>query len=182
MIVSLVRDTGIADARRMATLDPAPPTLSGTKRYRHILLPLDGSETAEAALPDAASVAASNGARVTLLHVVPPALAEIYAAAQTIPVDQEEGAGRDAAHRYLDSVRRKLRAVGIDTHTAVTIGDAADAVLAYADEENVDLIAMATHGRSGWKRWVLGSVAEKVLRAASQPVLLVRAPPAAAER
>ncbi len=166
----------------MATPDPTPPTLSGTKRYRHILLPLDGSETAEAALPDVASVAASNGARVTLLHVVPPALAEIYAAAQMIPVDQEEGARRDAAHRYLDSVRRKLEAVGIDTHTAVTVGDAADAVLAYADEGNVDLIAMATHGRSGWKRWVLGSVAEKVLRAASQPVLLVRASPAADER
>ncbi len=73
-------------------------------------------------------------------------------------------------------MRRKLEAMGIDAQTAVTVGDPADAVLAYTDEQGVDLIAMATHGRSGWKRWVLGSVAEKVLRASAQPLLFVRVP------
>jgi nucleotide-binding universal stress UspA family protein len=164
----------------MAKPDPATP--SGTKRYRHVLLPLDGSEAAEAALPDAASLAISNGARVTLLHVVPPALVEIYAAAKAIPAGGEEDSRRDAAQSYLASMRRRLEAMGIEARPAVTVGDAADSVIAYASEHGVDLVVMATHGRSGWKRWVLGSVAEKVLRGAAQPVLLVRTPPAGGER
>jgi nucleotide-binding universal stress UspA family protein len=164
----------------MATPDPA--TLLRTKRYRHVLVPLDGSETAEVALPDAASVAISSGARLTLLHVVPPALAEIYAAAQAVPADQGDRSLHDAAHSYLDSVRRRLEAMGIEVQKAITVGDAAESLVAYASEQGVDLIVMATHGRSGWKRLVLGSVAERVLRCAAQPVLLVRTPPAGDER
>ena len=151
--------------------------LPGFKRYQHVLLPLDGSEAAEQALPDAVSAAARNGARLTLLHVIPPALAEIYAGAEIIAIDQQEGVHRDAAHSYLDSVRHKLESTGVATETAVAVGDAADAILVYADQHGVDLVVIATHGRSGWKRWVLGSVAEKVVRAANQPVLLVRLSP-----
>jgi nucleotide-binding universal stress UspA family protein len=165
----------------MTTLDPPRAPFPGAKRYRHVLLPLDGSETAEIALADAATVAASNGARLTLLYVVPPALAEMYGAA-TIADDEPEGLRRDAAHGYLDSVRAKLEATSIEAHTAVVVGDAAEAILAYASEHGVDLVVMATHGRSGWRRWVLGSVAERVVRAATEPVLLVRVPPAGGER
>jgi len=164
----------------MATLDPAPPF--STKRYRHLLVALDGSETAEVALPDAASVALSSGARLTLLHVVPPALAEIYASAEAVPADEGNRSLHDAAHGYLDSVGRRLKAMGIEVHKAIAVGDAADSLVAYASEQGVDLIVMATHGRSGWKRLVLGSVAERVLRAAGQPVLLVRTPSAGDER
>ena len=164
----------------MATFDSTTPF--PTKRYQHLLVPLDGSEMAEVALPDAASLAVSSNARLTLLHVVPPALAEIYAAAKAVPADEGDGSLHDAAHNYLDLVRRRLNAMGIEVHNAVTIGDAADSLVAYASEQGVDLIVMATHGRSGWKRLVLGSVAERVLRVAAQPVLLVRAPPAGEER
>jgi nucleotide-binding universal stress UspA family protein len=164
----------------MTTLDPMGAPFPGTKRYRHLLLPLDGSDTAEIALADAASVAASNGARLTLLYVVPPALAEMYGAA-TIVADHREGLRGDAAHRYLDSVRAKLEATPIEAHTAVAVGEAAEAILAYAGEHGVDLVVMATHGRSGWRRWVLGSVAERVLHAAAEPVLLVRVQPAGGE-
>jgi len=150
---------------------PAPPAIT---RYRHVLVPLDGSEAAEKALPDAVSAAVANGAGLTLLHVIPPALAEIYAGAEIIAIDQQEGARRDAAHGYLASVRQKLESTGVAVQTAVAVGDAADAILTYADQHGVDLVVIATHGRSGWKRWVLGSVAEKVVRAANQPVLLVR--------
>jgi hypothetical protein len=79
----------------MATLDPATPFR--TKRHRHLLVPLDGSETAEVVLPDAASVAVSSGARITLLHVVPPALAEIYAARKPSLPTREEGRTRRGA-------------------------------------------------------------------------------------
>lgn len=154
----------------------------GAKRYQHVLLPLDGSETAEIALADAASMATSNGARLTLLYVVPPALAEMYAGAEMIGIDQKEGVHRDAAHRYLESVRRKLEPTGIDAKIAVAVGEAAEAILAFAGEHGVDLLVMATHGRSGWRRWALGSVAERVLHAAAEPVLLVRVPPAGSER
>jgi nucleotide-binding universal stress UspA family protein len=166
----------------MTALDPACSTFPRAKRYQHVLLALDGSETAEIALPDAASVAASNGARLTLLHVIPPALAEMYAGSEMIASDQPEGVRRDAAHRYLDSVHRKLEANGIDAQIAVAVGEAAEAILVYADQHGVDLVVMATHGRSGWRRWVLGSVAERVLHAAAGPVLLVRVPPAGGER
>jgi nucleotide-binding universal stress UspA family protein len=153
----------------------------GAKRYQHVLLPLDGSETAEIALADAASMVASNGARLTLLYVVPPALAEMYAGAEMIGIDQKEGV-HHAAHRYIKSVRRRLEPTGIDAKIAVAVGEAAEAILAYAGEHGVDLLVMATHGRSGWRRWALGSVAERVLHAAAEPVLLVRVPLTGSER
>ncbi len=160
----------------MTVLEPARPAIDRTKRYRHVLVPLDGSEAAEVALADAASVSMLNGARLTLLRAVPAALEAIDTGAEAIAIDQQEAVRRGGAQRYLDSVCRSLAPAGVEARVAVEVGEAAEAILDYADQHSVDLIVMATHGRSGWRRWVLGSIAEKVLRAAAQPVLLVRVP------
>jgi nucleotide-binding universal stress UspA family protein len=156
------------------------PALRTKKRYRHLLVPLDGSPTAEIALADAVAVGASQQARLTLLHVAQPAFEIIDTGAEEISVDQQEDVRRAAARTYLESIRTALAETGVDAHTAVTFGEPADSIVEFAEAHDVDLVVMATHGRSGWKRRVLGSVAETVTRGAHGPVLLVRVPPTAA--
>lgn len=148
------------------------------KRYTHILVPLDGSKTAEAALPHAFGLAKLNGAAVTRSSVVPPIEDVIVIGAEPIYIDEQLAAKKQRALWYLDSVRERQRD-GLTIRTAVETGPVASTIIDYAARESVDLIVLATHGRSGVQRWLLGSVAEKVLHAARQTVLLVRASPAA---
>ena len=79
-------------------------------------------------------------------------------------------------HYYLDCIRSKYEDRGLPVETAVVKGDPAQAILTYAEENSYDLIAMATHGYSGLRRWVYGSVTEKVLRKACSAMLVVRLP------
>jgi nucleotide-binding universal stress UspA family protein len=76
---------------------------------------------------------------------------------------------------YLQQVSTRVQAAGYQAVTAIRFGQPADEIIAYATKSGCDLIAMSTHGRSGIGRWVYGSVADKVLRSSSIPVLLVRA-------
>ena len=71
---------------------------------------------------------------------------------------------------------RTLREAGISTQTAIIFGRAAEEIVCFAEEERIDLIVMCTHGRSGMRRWLLGSVADKVLQGTLVPVLMVRPP------
>jgi nucleotide-binding universal stress UspA family protein len=80
------------------------------------------------------------------------------------------------ADRYLDKVQRRLEKKGINARTEVLLGKPADAIISYADQHCVDLIVMASHGRSGISRWASGSVADRIFRGSCIPVLLVRAP------
>ena len=79
------------------------------------------------------------------------------------------------AKGYLERMAHRLNEQGIETSTAVWTGPVADSIVEYADTNSIDLIAMCTHGRTGLARWALGSVADRVLRAAGTPILLVRA-------
>ena len=143
--------------------------------YKRILVPLDGSQVAEAVLPQVHMLAECGGSEIILLSVVihpnydyfipDPALA-------TSVHDTEH----NEAQAYLDRVAAKLRAGGLSVRTELCEGRVAEAILEYADNTQADLIAMSTHGRSGVGRWLIGSVAEKVMRAAKVPVLLVRPP------
>lgn len=144
-------------------------------RYTHVLVPLDGSKTAEAALPHAFGLAKLNGAAVTLLLVVPPIEGVIATGAEPIYVDEQWALRKRRAQRYLDTIRKHHSGEALKTRIAVESGPAAATIIDYATRESVDLIVMATHGRSGVQQWLLGSVAEKVLHAARQTVLLVRA-------
>jgi nucleotide-binding universal stress UspA family protein len=137
--------------------------------FARILVPLDGSDLAEAVLAEVSELATLHGAEVVLLRV---------ALAHALPgVDQTELQVRavEEAESYLARVEGRLRARGIKAESAVRYGRAAEEILDHIESCGADLIAMATHGRSGIQRWVLGSVAESVLRGAAVPVLLLRA-------
>jgi nucleotide-binding universal stress UspA family protein len=141
--------------------------------YQQILVPLDGSAVAESILPTVTTFAGIVGAELLLLGVVEPtepieAVSELAGA-----VGERDQQAAEHAEAYLVGVTRRLKAAAVPVHHRVLIGAPAEAILQAG--ATTDLIAMATHGRSGIGRWVYGSVADKVLQAASVPVLLVRA-------
>jgi nucleotide-binding universal stress UspA family protein len=90
--------------------------------------------------------------------------------------EQEMASLRSEAERSLTGAKERLSKAGLKARVEVLFGRPAEKIIKYAAKEKVDLIAMSTHGRSGFSRWVFGSVAEKVLRAAALPILLIRPP------
>lgn len=150
-----------------------------TSRIKRILLPLDGSEPGEASLPYVEELAIITKAEVILLQVVTShydiGLAEGYTSHLGRISEEYLTHASAAARDYLNSVKEKLTKMGITARSEVEVGSPAERIVGYAKENNVDLIAMSTHGRSGIGRWLLGSVADKVIHAADRPVLLVRA-------
>jgi nucleotide-binding universal stress UspA family protein len=138
-------------------------------RLRKILVPLDGSPLAEAAIPTAAGMAAAAGAELILLRA---------AQAQRFPgLDLGEAEIRVVAdaEAYLTGLQVQLAAAGFTgVVTAVWYGPAASSIVEAAQLYPADLIVMSTHGRSGLGRLILGSVAESVLRGTRTPILMVR--------
>jgi nucleotide-binding universal stress UspA family protein len=146
-----------------------------------MLVPLDGSVSAEAILPFAEQVAGPLDAEVVLLRVLePPSPIELVASAGVVTPDTFTLREIDAK-RYLSEIERRLSKKGLRVRTRVTLGSPVEEILAAARSTSADLIAMATHGRSGVARVLLGSVAESVLRAAPLPVLLIRTLPKSEE-
>lgn len=146
--------------------------------FKHLLIPLDGSSLAEQALPVAMALAARFGGRVTLLRVIQPPYVvtgiggSVYAELALGLRDQIY----EDAELYLAAVQDSLQTADVDVRTHVGEGEpAADLILQMVDELEADTIVMSTHGRTGLSRWVFGSVAERVLRGAVVPVLLIRA-------
>lgn len=135
-----------------------------------ILVPLDGSMLAEAAVWAAIDLAEKNGATISLLRA-----AQAYALPGADTVEAQVTAVREA-EEYLAAVVRRLEKKGIDrVETHVWYGPAAAAIVEAATVQKADMIVMCTHGRSGLGRLILGSVAESVLRGTTTPVLIVRA-------
>lgn len=132
--------------------------------YKRIMVPLDGSELAQTALAHALDMCRAFGATLVLLHV------------------RDRSGSAEAAQRYLDFTRRQLDGAGVAIELALREGAVADEIVRAVAGERIDVIAMATHGRSGLQRVVYGSVAEQVLRSSSKPVLLVRVAGAQAEQ
>ena len=144
---------------------------------RVMLVPLDGSTVAEAALPYAQAIARAYGASVRLLHAVGDGgVAEASVAARIEPVSRAGGA------QYLERIVGLLTNHGLTATPLVIGGAAADTIVAAAHDPAVMMTVMATHGRGGVERLIVGSVADKVMRLSGRPTLLVRAPddPAAA--
>jgi nucleotide-binding universal stress UspA family protein len=145
--------------------------------YKKILVPLDGSDLAEAVVPHARAVAQSLGAEIVLLRVLvahipdhPPTMGQFFPDA----IAREEELAQQHIQEYLERVAMPLQASGIRVSCKIRAGRVADAILDIADESGVDLIAMSTHGRSGLSRWLIGSVANKVVHGTKVPVLIVR--------
>ncbi len=147
--------------------------------FKKILVPLDGSELAEAVLPQVRSIAQCTGAEIVLLRVATAPTYE-YATPDAGMMEQVRQQITEEVAEYLGHVARGLKEQGFTVTAEVGRGPVADTILNCAEGLRVDLIAMSTHGRSGVARWLIGSVADRVVRASPVPVLLVR--PAAARR
>lgn len=142
--------------------------------YKRMLVPLDGSELAEVALSYAKELAGRLDLELFLLHVYDPHGSE----SQFIRLLYIER-GAEIAEMQSRGVQTKTGATpggkAVEARGEGVAGHPAEEIIRFASENNIDLILMATHGRSGVKRWVLGSVADKVLPAAEVPIWLVRA-------
>ncbi len=155
--------------------------------YELVLVPLDGSQMAEAALPDAQEIASRFQSKVVLFHAITPRdqivretlpWGSLNPETEEVPVGlvkQRYEAERNAAETYLTSIMDRLAAEGIAVEAHLEEGRPADAILRYVEGAGVSLVVMSTHGRGGLGRMVFGSVADAVLRKSSTPILLVRA-------
>jgi len=155
--------------------------------FDKMLLPLDGSEVSETAIPYAIELAKRFGSKVTLLETVESLGQAIATMAPVEPVlvtpetteQIVEGveAEQKAAEEYLTAVAAKFKAEGVETGWVVLSGSPGFEILAYADKEGLDLIVMATHGRGGLDRVIHGSVCDHVMRHTKLPALFVRYQP-----
>jgi len=148
--------------------------------YQKIMVPLDGSELAECVLPHLETFAKAQGVEsVILVRVVEPfSLTPVRGDPDFTEEQIEEIDARNAAvaKEYLRQLASRLDYGRVKIKTEVLTGKAAETLADYAAKHGIDLIIMATHGRSGISRWVLGSVADRLLRSSHVPILMVRAP------
>lgn len=155
--------------------------------YQKVLVPLDGSELAECVLPHVESVIRDcKTTEVVFLRVVEPATLPIGTLTDGGATFTEPEAGKirektdikaqAEAREYLEGLAKKVKYSGVSPKTEVLMGKPSETIADYAEKNNVDLIAIATHGRSGPSRFVWGSVADRILRSSCVPVLMVRGP------
>jgi len=147
--------------------------------YKKILVPLDGSKLAECVLPHVESIAKGCGVQeVVFLRVAEPFHLRsgygAYFSQETI--NRIDADNKAAAESYLSQLMKRTRYDGVSVKPEVITSIPAESIADYATKNSIDLIAIATHGRSGVSRWAWGSVADRILRSACVPVLMVRAP------
>jgi len=150
---------------------------------RTLLVPLDGSESAESVLPHAEALAKQRGAElveVVLIRVCEPPFITVDYPEATMRLTWEEhvkhikSAFNAGCERYLQGVAKRFSDAGLKVRSEVLLGEPADEIISYATKSPFNLIAMSTHGRSGPKRWAYGSVTDKVLHGVTSPIFLVR--------
>lgn len=158
--------------------------------YRKVLVPLDGSTFSETALEEVRHMTVDAPTRVVLITApeLPANLAEeVPGTFRVLPqsvigaasrAEREHDETLDERERralaYLDDAGGPLRGAGIEVETVVRFGDPSDVIVSYAQTHDVDVIVMATHGRTGLAGVLLGSVASEVLKDGRTPVLMVR--------
>ncbi len=147
------------------------------------MVPLDGSDLAECVLSHVEVIA--KGCQIVdviLVRVVEPVQmphsvpgrGEFAFSEKDLKNIEEHR--KEAAEEYLDNLANRLKFDGAKLHAQVLYGQAAESLAEYSETNNIDLIVIATHGRSGVSRWVWGSVADRILRSSCVPVMMVRAP------
>lgn len=141
--------------------------------YRNILVPLDGSELAETALPHASMLATASGAELVLIRVCVPRFLGPQGNREAVV---QEAGDRAEVEMYLQELQSRLRARGIKAGYRIGTGNVAGAIAKQAHADNVDLIVMSTHGRTGTQLWAYGSVAYSMLKVAPCSVMVVRTP------
>ena len=143
--------------------------------YSKVIVPLDGSDLAEQALPYAELVAKSLSVPVELVQaydILPPRILGVQGS-QVIA--QLDGGARQRAETSMEPAQRRLQSSGLTVNLAALRGPAADIIVAQAGIDPEALVVMSTHGRGGISRWVMGSVTDKVLHTIPNPMLIVRA-------
>lgn len=143
--------------------------------YKKILVPLDGSRRAEAILPHVADLAQSFQSSVLFLQVVEPHLMMVDPYGAVLPDTANFELQMQEARSYLNARCAAFHEIGIEAVSHVEHGRIVETIIETAARENVDLIAMASHGRGGLARVFYGSVAAGVLNRADRPLLLIRA-------
>lgn len=156
----------VANPRALDLMSQSPEL-----RFRRILVPIDGSEVSLGILPLVEDLARLYDSEVLLLRVewtVPVAAAPYPAEVAALRPPREVEAS-------LEPVRKRLEQAGLRARPLAAYGPEALEILDAADREQVDLVAMSTHGRTGLSRWIFGSVAEQVIRHCTRPLLVRRA-------
>jgi nucleotide-binding universal stress UspA family protein len=151
----------------------------GAAALKSIVVPLDGSKLAESVLPRAIDLAKKLNLAIVLTRAYQIPLSAAYAGADTPYIPNSDALlnlVRDEAGAYLNTKVDELHQNGVEKVSSIlSVGSGADEIIELARSTPDNLIAMCTHGRSGVKRWALGSVTEKVVRHSGDPVLVVRA-------
>lgn len=149
--------------------------------YKKIMVPLDGSELAECVFPHLETIVKGcDSPKVIVVQAVEPFSIpygiELWQFTSIKQVEEFGTHQKAEAEKYLKEVVARLKKTGINAKAAVIYGKAGEALSDYATKNKVDLVIIATHGRSGISRWVWGSVADRLVRSVPAPVLMVRAP------
>lgn len=181
LILGSVASRVVASATCPVLVVPVHDDQAGpTPGSDHVLVPLDGSETALHALNVAVDMLGLSGSRIHLIRVIqaPDVTAPSMEAAPDIAVDYElvlryQEAARQEAETYLDEIAGQLNAKGLTASWEITDGDVPDEIRRAGQEQGANIIVMATHGRTGFNRWALGSVTEKLLSEVHRPMFLV---------
>jgi nucleotide-binding universal stress UspA family protein len=139
--------------------------------FERILVPLDGSPRAELILIQVARILRREDSELLFLRTVSP-VSDLHKSEEK---ESSMDAARHAGEQYIQDLVKRFKERGAQARGRVIAGSAAETILEVAEEEGSTMIAMTTHGRTGLPRWLMGSVAEKVVRASSVPVLLIRA-------
>ena len=154
--------------------------------YKKIMVPLDGSKLAECVLPHVDEfVTGFKAETIIFVRVIEPTPLRSSEIESTSSPDEYENMRKElekidegrklSARSYLNEVISRVKQNGINFKAYVLVGPVADRLVDYVDANEIDLVLIATHGRSGISRWVRGSIADRVLRSARVPVLMVRA-------
>lgn len=151
-----------------------PDTSRQANNIEEVIVPLDGSELAEAVLPYVEALALKCGMRVVLVRAYQISVTfmgdmpDAYVGLEGVEDDM-----RSEATRYLNEVAERLKSKGIEVTISILNGHPSQVLGEFAEEQANSMIAMCSHGRSGFSRWVLGSVAESTVRASGDPVLII---------
>jgi len=146
--------------------------------FRRILVPVDGSATSMSVIGPAEKFAELYGSDILTLHVVPPYAppgAILPGMEAALPITRPEPLASDE-DPVTEKAANRFRHAGLNVSRLTVEGDPASEILDLSSNRGVDLIALGTHGRTGFTRWALGSIAERVMRSAEVPLLLVRTP------
>jgi nucleotide-binding universal stress UspA family protein len=151
--------------------------------YKRILVPIDGSDTANLGMREAIRLAKNTGAKIRLLHVVDEAVRLHYAEAPTYSIQLLRRLEKQGT-RILEKGKREASKQGVDVSTSMDkkLAPVADTIVEGAKKWSADVIVLGTHGRRGFGRLVMGSDAESIVRTAPVPVLLINSKTARSSR